>query len=130
MVAKKTLIRSATRPLTVAFNPIPPVLAGPLDARPTTTDHLALLAGKEPTLLETPGRGHARRGLVAHDAEEAAFSSDPVLALTSRPGAIAADVPVELGRARPPGLELESAFSAERRVVMGAFLTAQWSAGS
>jgi NitT/TauT family transport system ATP-binding protein len=65
---------------------------------------------------------------VTHDVEEAAFLSDRVVVLTSHPGSIAADVPIELERARTPELKLEPAFSAARGKLMRALQTARRSA--
>jgi NitT/TauT family transport system ATP-binding protein len=48
--------------------------------------------------------------MVTHDIEEAIFTSDRVIVMTSRPGQIMADVPINLERPREPSMMASAAF--------------------
>lgn len=48
--------------------------------------------------------------LVTHDIEEAVFTSDRVIVMTSRPGQIMADVPIDLERPRHPSMMASEKF--------------------
>jgi ABC-type nitrate/sulfonate/bicarbonate transport system ATPase subunit len=52
---------------------------------------------------------------VTHDAEEALYLADRIVVLSSRPGRVEADIPVELPRPRSLESRFSPAFSALKR---------------
>jgi NitT/TauT family transport system ATP-binding protein len=65
---------------------------------------------------------HATAMLVTHDIEEAVFLSDRVFVMSPRPGALVAEVPVNLPRARDPSMRSDLEFVAATSRIRGELL--------
>jgi NitT/TauT family transport system ATP-binding protein len=65
---------------------------------------------------------HATTMLVTHDIEEAVFLSDRVFVMSPRPGALVAEVPVNLPRDRDPSVRSDLEFFAAANKIRGELL--------
>ena len=85
-------------------------------------------AAMQQTVLDLWQRTGTTVAFVTHDLEEAVFLSDTVVVLSSRPGRVAAVVPVDLPRPRTEATRVSDAFTAAKRAVWTAMQAAQGAA--